>query len=362
MKFPHTVPEGTPCETTKREPGICTDINKCDYMRDLLRTKSEDLETVSYIQSATCCFNNETRVLCCPHQVSSNVTHTGQGRFAKINETEDEVENGTLARLLSKPYCGLSNISNGRIVGGMPAVLDQFPFIVALGYRNPRNPSLPKWLCGGTLISDRHILTAAHCVHNRTDLYFARLGELDLYSSDEGAEPEDIKIANAKIHDKFNPIQHTYDIAILTLERKFTSARVWPICLPHEDSLRSDSFLGHSLIVAGWGALYFDGPTSSTLQLVELPVVNQDYCEQSFGNETVISDNIICAGYVDKTIKDNCQGDSGGPLMYSEREGKVLRYYQIGIVSYGFRCAETGYPGVYTRVTNFIDWVRKNME
>nr|XP_023017904.1 venom protease-like isoform X2 [Leptinotarsa decemlineata] len=344
-------------------------------MINLLRSQSQNPETMSYITKATCSFIGIIPVICCPQKKSADLNENSRSNTNAIENKQVSTETNPedsrkseasdddiLPQLLSKPHCGLSNVKNGRIVGGMPAVLDQFPFIVTLGYRNRWNPNVPKWLCGGSLISDRHILTAAHCVHNRTDLYLVRLGELDLYSNSEGAEPEDIKVIGFKIHENFSPLQRTNDIAILTLERKYTSSRVWPICLPHEEPLKSNSFIGTFPIVAGWGALYFDGPRSSILQFIEVPVVNRNHCVRSFGTIGVIDDKIICAGYVDNTTKDTCQGDSGGPLMYAVSEGNSLRYYQIGVVSYGFRCAESGYPGVYTRVTSFIDWIRKNIK
>lgn len=109
--------------------------------------------------------------------------------------------------------------------------------------------------------------------------------------------------------------------------------------------------------------MYFcclDGPSSSTLQFAEIPVMELEKCQIAFGNRTIIDNNIICAGWTSGE-KDACQGDSGGPLIYGKSDGNNLRFYQIGVVSYGYRCAVAGYPGVYTRVTNFIDWIQRNV-
>lgn len=73
---------------------------------------------------------------------------------------------------------------------------------------------------------------------------------------------------------------------------------------------------------------------------------------------TTIDDTVLCAG---KGGKDACQGDSGGPLMYGRPNNTSFYFYQIGVVSYGYRCAEIGYPGVYTRVTEFLDWIKDNL-
>lgn len=104
-----------------------------------------------------------------------------------------------------------------------------------------------------------------------------------------------------------------------------------------------------------------DGPSSSTLQQIFVPVLNNQQCEQSFGRVATIDNKIICAGSLNGD-KDACGGDSGGPLMHEINEGTNYRIYQIGIVSYGFRCAVPGYPGVYTRVTAFVDWIQENLD
>lgn len=83
-------------------------------------------------------------------------------------------------------------------------------------------------------------------------------------------------------------------------------------------------------------------------------------CARVFSQRAIIDEKIMCAGSMNGD-KDACGGDSGGPLMHQVNEGSNFRVYQIGIVSYGFKCAEPGYPGVYTRITAFIDWIEKNL-
>ena len=108
--------------------------------------------------------------------------------------------------------------------------------------------------------------------------------------------------------------------------------------------------------------LLIDGPTSSTLQVVQLPVVSNERCKQAFARfpTTVIDDKVMCAGELTGG-KDTCKGDSGGPLMLGRVYENVSVFYQIGVVSYGFRCAEEGYPGVYSRVSAFLDWISDNI-
>lgn len=100
------------------------------------------------------------------------------------------------------------------------------------------------------------------------------------------------------------------------------------------------------------------------MQTVQLPVQDTDTCQKAFANarNAIIDNRILCAGYL-AGGKDSCKGDSGGPYIYASNYsiGREKYLYQIGVVSYGFKCAEAGYPGVYTRVTAFIDWIARNI-
>ena len=91
---------------------------------------------------------------------------------------------------------------------------------------------------------------------------------------------------------------------------------------------------------------------------LQIPVVAQDRCKEALSRFKTarIDEKVLCAGYA-KGGKDACQGDSGGPLIFPRGD----RAYLIGIVSYGYRCAEPGYPGVYTRITKFTDWIQNNL-
>ncbi|XP_044266681.1 venom protease-like [Tribolium madens] len=328
---------GTECTTPDQKPGSCTNIDDCPFLLNLLMNHNTNNTVRTYLRTAVCEYSGRNPVVCCPKQVTS------------------------ASKLPKSPACGFSNNTIPRVVNGVPAKLGEFPWIVALGYRNSKNPEMPKWLCGGSLITKKHVLTAAHCVHNRRDLYIARLGDLDLYSDDDGATPSTIPLAKAKIHPDYNPTRFTNDIAILTLKETVNNPTVWPVCLPTIDPYRSMSYLNFSPTLAGWGSISFNGPSSSTLQQIFVPVLSQQQCERAFSRVATIDNKIICAGSLNGD-KDACGGDSGGPLMNEINEGTNYRIYQIGIVSYGFRCATPGYPGVYTRVTAFVDWIEQNLD
>jgi hypothetical protein len=353
--------QGVSCITPDQNPGTCININDCAPLLNLLLTQNRNNTIRQYLRASVCEYRQRTAIVCCPQQRATNVETTPTAEQVRnVETTTSQSQTGGSSKLPKSPDCGFSNVTIPRIVNGVPAKLGEFPWIVALGYRNAKNPQLPKWLCGGSLITDRHVLTAAHCIYNRPDLYLARLGDLDLFDNNDGAKPSTVSLANAKIHENYSPTRYNNDIAILTLQESVNNPTVWPICLPTVNPYRSMSYLNFSPTLAGWGSVSFRGPSSSTLQQIFVPVLDNQQCVRAFAKAATIDDKILCAGSLNGD-KDACGGDSGGPLMHEINEGNNYRVYQIGIVSYGFRCAVPGYPGVYTRVTAYVDWIEKNL-
>lgn len=370
--------EGNFCRTPLRDAGVCVNIRDCTNLVNLLRTQSNNPDVRSYLVRSTCGYQGTTPMVCCPQSAGTTSRRPTEPQVvitepptpppttpSTLPPSSTEANNGdneaVVRSFLEAPQCGGNNISTSRIVGGVDAQKGDFPWITALGYKNSKNPDNPKWLCGGSLITFKHVITAAHCVYNRKDLYLARVGDLDLYSDEDGVNPVTIPLATAKIHEEYSPTSYTNDIAILTLAYKVTQPEIWPVCLPAFEPVKTKSFVDFQLFVAGWGSIYFNGPSSAFLQKVSLPVWNEAKCQNAFSaiKSTVIDNRVICAG-VEGGGKDACQGDSGGPLMYGKGTGKVLTLYLVGVVSYGFKCAQPGYAGVYTKVTSFLDWIDNN--
>ncbi|KAJ3653953.1 hypothetical protein Zmor_013173 [Zophobas morio] len=205
---------GTSCTTPAQTPGTCVTINDCPVLLNLLLTQSNNKTVRNYLRSSVCENNGRNPVVCCPLQRSG------------IQNDNNAPSNPGSVRLPRSPNCGFSNTTTPRIINGVPAKLGEFPWIVALGYRNAKNPDLPRWLCGGSLITSRHILTAGHCVYNQSNLYLARIGDLDLFSDDDGASPSTIPLTkDRKVHEDFNPSKYSNDIAILTLEREVNNRK-----------------------------------------------------------------------------------------------------------------------------------------
>nr|CAD7259731.1 unnamed protein product [Timema shepardi] len=241
--------------------------------------------------------------------------------------------------------CGVSSLQGTRIVGGQPADPMEWPWTVAL-LRNKVDQ-----YCGGVLITDRHVLTAAHCVSQfaAKDIH-VRLGEYDLSTPDE-APSKDFPIDEIRAHKRYSRTNYENDIAILKMKTPTTfNNYIWPVCLPPAGR----DFYNKTAVVTGWGTMSYGGPSSVVLMEVEMPVWNQTYCATRFTQP--ILNTFLCAGAYEGG-RDSCQGDSGGPLLYRLDNG---RWVTIGVVSWGIRCGEPLRPGVYTRVNKYLNWIAEN--
>ncbi|KAJ2947827.1 hypothetical protein O0L34_g9614 [Tuta absoluta] len=235
-----------------------------------------------------------------------------------------------------------------RIVGGHNADLNEWPWIVAL-FNGGRQ------FCGGSLIDDRHVLSAAHCVAHMTSWdvarLTARLGDHNIRQNTETMHIER-KIKRVVRHRGFDMRTLYNDVAILTLDQpvQFTK-NIRPICLPSGGR----AYAGLVATVIGWGSLRESGPQPSVLQEVSIPIWSNSECRMKYGSAAPggIVEHMLCAG---KASMDSCSGDSGGPLMVNDGG----RWTQVGVVSWGIGCGKGQYPGVYTRVTAFLPWIQKN--
>ncbi|RXG55735.1 Proclotting enzyme, partial [Armadillidium vulgare] len=259
---------------------------------------------------------------------------------------------GLLSKLIvsSAGSCGINKFHQTKIVGGKPADLNEYPWAAAL----LKKTGTDNKYCGGVLISNRHVLTACHCVDGFTaDSIRVRLGDYNFDTETESSS-SDFNIAQIKMHEDYNTETYINDIAILTLDRTTDfSPSIWPICLPQNPD---EQFVGETAVVVGWGTIYYGGPVSSILQEVSIPVWDNNECNNTYQNNEIFP-VMLCAG--DKEGgKDSCQGDSGGPLMLPYGPGN--RWTVIGVVSWGIRCADPGFPGVYARVSKYLDWIGRN--
>ncbi|XP_065568687.1 trypsin-1-like isoform X1 [Artemia franciscana] len=240
---------------------------------------------------------------------------------------------------------GLYRVSKSRIVGGYPVDKGEVPWQVSLRRKGFFGDS---HFCGGTILNDDTILTAAHCTDGQTPSKITVMAGEHLLTSTEGDE-QVAGVESIIQHPCYNSFTFTNDISILKLNISLNfGVFVQPVTLP--DSM-SDIDAGIMATVSGWGSTSSGGPLSNVLQAVEVPIVTDDQCRQIYGAND-IADSMICAGDIDNGGVDTCQGDSGGPLFL----GSTI----IGIASWGHGCASPGYPSVYTQVSYFIGFINSN--
>ncbi|XP_017296595.1 coagulation factor IX [Kryptolebias marmoratus] len=206
--------------------------------------------------------------------------------------------------------------------------------------------------CGGTLVSDRWVVSAAHCFEESAD--YVTIGDYDKKRLDPGEQT--IKIQEVFVHPHFHSYTYDSDIALLYLAQPvLRGPTAAPACLP--DNHLSGYLLRDDIrgVVTGWGATRYLWSSSRFLRKVTLPVVSHQACTAS--TEQVITDNMFCAGYLDANM-DACSGDSGGPFVVHYRG----TWFLTGVVSWGEKCAIQGKYGVYTRLGNFLNWIRDTMQ
>ncbi|GAB1860026.1 Serine protease snake [Camponotus japonicus] len=252
--------------------------------------------------------------------------------------------------------------SRKLIVGGVKADPKEFPHMAAVGFTNKRSQDIA-WNCGGSLISAKIVLTAAHCTWNPNwgTATWVRVGDLNLVQTNDDAMPQDIKIAERIKHPEYKGLRVYNDIAILRLEKEATyNAWVRPACLPVD---LPDIGTDNKAVASGWGLVdWSDDTGSNNLLKVTLKLVDHATCNASISDGGtsaqlpfgIVDESQLCAGEVGK---DTCQGDSGGPLAIFNKDHDCM-YNIIGITSVGRFCGSI-IPGVYTRVYNYIPWIER---
>jgi secreted trypsin-like serine protease len=229
------------------------------------------------------------------------------------------------------------------VVGGRTAEKGAWPFAVALARKS--GSTTYKQYCGGTLISAKVVLTAAHCPVEVG--HYALVGRLDL-SSQEGAA---LRVVRVSRHENYSAKTNENDIAIVELGRSASSGSALGTIRDRLPELKA----GESLTAIGWGAVSETSTGAIQLRQVDVPLVPNDACQKLYGDAETIAGSMMCAG---KENKDACQGDSGGPLVVT----KDKKTYLVGITSFGIGCGRAGYPGVYTRVGNYAAWFARYLQ
>ena len=237
--------------------------------------------------------------------------------------------------------CGRTNRA-ARIVGGQVTGFGEYPWQAAIVSKGSKTP-----YCGGSVINDRYVLTAAHCISSARYMQVV-LAEHNTAISLDGLR---FDVEQAIIHPSYDPRKFYYDFALLKLTSiiSFAYNSIAPACLADVGN-----FAGYPGVVTGWGRLTHGGSSSHLLREVTVDIMSNSDCEAVYGD--FIIDASICT-IVEGGGKNPCQGDSGGALV---TELEADRYLQIGVVSFARGCADDGYPAAYARVSFAYNWIMEN--
>ncbi|CAH1643866.1 unnamed protein product [Spodoptera littoralis] len=243
--------------------------------------------------------------------------------------------------------------SASRIVGGTATTIQQYPFTVQI-YRSNA------FSCGGSLLTRRHVLSAAHCFVTSDGFVISpsvvtiRVGSTFLYSGGSTHQ-----VSAIIVHENYGIPVRDNDIAVLLLRTAVTlSSTVATAYIPVQGAAVTDNA---TVIAVGWGLTSENaaGP-SSVLNEVSIRKINLGTCQYNYlrlqstsGIPYPVTSNMICAGILGVGGKDACQGDSGGPLLY----GGVV----VGVTSWGEGCAQADYPGVSARVSSYTTWINNTV-
>jgi hypothetical protein len=269
--------------------------------------------------------------------MASSLRLSGEGSMATWATRVSDLKERAMGRSRS------SSSYSARIVGGSDALIAQAPFQVGLVSLPARDVYMSQF-CGGSIISSKWVLTAAHCVEYETPNSFAVLSGEDFLPRGKVGGSSLSAVKRIILHPGWDPTTYDNDIALLELRRplKLQSNVREIAALPSDD---------HSVFndgqISGWGTLTFGGLSPQQLQVATVAAVTNDDCLLSYADYN--SASMLCAA--NPTI-DSCQGDSGGPLArLVEGEWEI-----VGVVSFGNGCAGPD-PGVYARVASFGSWI-----
>lgn len=334
---------------------VCIEAENCPSAAlQIYINKSHNLER--------CGWNKLSELVCCLDDLTEPGSRTDDG-FNLISSstetpgttTKKNEPRGTVRK--SEEACArystlVPNNVIYHISNGENADPGEFPHMAALGFPNLDGGDELQWICGASLVSERHLLTAAHCLTARTRPVRALLGVLN--KTEQSPSRREYPLENVTIHPEYNRRKLINDIAIITIQGSVSFGDlVYPACL----YTRSDDPIG--LIITGWGKLFLgQDVVPETLQKARVVPVPLLTCNETYTTRLQVNliESQICAGAPNPLVpQDSCPGDSGGPMQILSGEDNT--YKLVGVVSFGITdCGGTD-PSIYSRVYAYIDWI-----
>ncbi|KAM6220908.1 transmembrane protease serine 11B-like [Rhynchocyon petersi] len=227
-----------------------------------------------------------------------------------------------------------------RIVNGEKTQEGAWPWQASMQWKGKQH-------CGASLISNKWLLSAAHCFakRNNSEDWTVNFGTMvnKPYMTQ--------KVQKIILHENYNSSGLHDDIALVQLAGEVVFTKyIRKICLPEAKMTLKEN---DSVVVTGWGTLYMHGPLPVTLQQAVVKIIDNKNCNAPQALSGMVTDKMLCAGFMSGKA-DSCQNDSGGPLVYADSRDI---WHLVGIVSWGAGCGQKNKPGVYTRVTSYRDWI-----
>jgi len=357
--------QGDQCRTPLGEAGTCQYIfsSQCSSILGIILQNGVNAQVLAYLFQAIqspCGFEGFDFTLCCKDTNQPFVSTTEEPTPTPTIQTTPTIPTTPTTQPPTEEPCGRAD-QHTRIVGGEEAKQGVWPWAVILG--RSRFGGGFQVMCGGTLVDEDTIVTAAHCfdsIPGQQGPNMVRLGDHDITTTGDGATPVDISIARSIQHPGWNSNTLSDDICIVKLSRPVTYSRnIKRACLP-------DAYKGQDLpsvmsnpdpVIIGWGSTFSGGGPQDTLRQARVPMVSQQECADAYSaiSRVTIGATKLCAG---DGRRDTCNGDSGGALLSNNIGGS---FAVVGVTSFGVDCAREDFPGVYTRVDQYLDWIRQNM-
>lgn len=315
------------CVTKDDKTGTCIEIGSCQDDRPIICSQDNGKVYV-------CCSSENTKT---PSTRQPVLKVRGCGRRTLQVSPRIRREDKMEFRIVGDDQDGPSRYSS----------LYSWPWIGGLFLKTK---STNRLICSVNLISPEYLLSSAHCFYSggeKQDEYYVRFGNNNVNRGNP------YEVTDIKIHPNYNSKTFENDIALLRVN---TSLDYVPICLPHP-RMSNSNFANRTGIVLGWGVTGYNKNTSESLKEIRIPIVTNQKCMQMYQKRNFnITDQMMCAG---EEGKDACTGDGGGPLMI---EKKSSRWFVVGLVSFGVGCGERNFPGVYTKVSKYLQWIKENTD